>query len=144
MLRARLFALVLVSLSWGVACGPVPACLPGLRFPQNFNSPYKSANIIDFWKRWHITLSRFITNYLYTPILWSFRNPDYPALNVQMARLLVERGQPAAARDHLLAANRQDPFDPEIHAGLAAVHEATGDAAAAERENKFARLLSGH
>ena len=29
----------------------------GIRFPMNFNSPYKAANIIDFWRRWHITLS---------------------------------------------------------------------------------------
>ena len=43
-----------------------------IRLPENFNSPYKAANIIDFWKRWHITLSNFITTYLYTPILRSF------------------------------------------------------------------------
>ena len=41
--------------------------------PRNFNSPYKAASIIDFWKRWHMTLSTFITQYLYTPILRSFR-----------------------------------------------------------------------
>ena len=40
--------------------------------PINFNSPYKAVNIIDFWKRWHITLSNFVTTYLYTPILRSF------------------------------------------------------------------------
>jgi len=39
--------------------------------PINFNSPYKAVNIIDFWKRWHISLSNFITTYLYTPILRS-------------------------------------------------------------------------
>jgi D-alanyl-lipoteichoic acid acyltransferase DltB (MBOAT superfamily) len=43
-----------------------------IRLPENFNSPYKAVNIIDFWKRWHITLSNFITTYLYTPILRSF------------------------------------------------------------------------
>ncbi|MGL5049955.1 MAG: MBOAT family O-acyltransferase, partial [Fusobacteriaceae bacterium] len=36
--------------------------------PLNFNSPYKSTNIQDFWKRWHMTLGRFLTNYLYIPI----------------------------------------------------------------------------
>ena len=40
--------------------------------PINFNSPYKALNVIDFWKRWHISLSNFITTYLYTPILRSF------------------------------------------------------------------------
>jgi tetratricopeptide (TPR) repeat protein len=70
-------------------------------------------------------------------------NPDYPALNLQLARLLVERQDWAAAREHLLAANRQDPFDPEIHAGLARVLEAEGEKAAAQRETRFAALLSG-
>jgi len=40
--------------------------------PVNFNSPYKAKNIIDFWKRWHITLTNFITTYVYTPLLKSF------------------------------------------------------------------------
>jgi len=40
--------------------------------PVNFNSPYKAANIIDFWKRWHMSLSGFITTYLYSPILSCF------------------------------------------------------------------------
>jgi len=37
----------------------------GIRLPINFNSPYKASSIIDFWKRWHITLSRFLREYLY-------------------------------------------------------------------------------
>lgn len=36
--------------------------------PLNFNSPYKAVNIQDFWKRWHMTLGRFLTNYLYIPL----------------------------------------------------------------------------
>lgn len=36
--------------------------------PANFNSPYKSLNIIDFWRRWHITLSTFLRDYLYFPL----------------------------------------------------------------------------
>jgi D-alanyl-lipoteichoic acid acyltransferase DltB (MBOAT superfamily) len=39
-----------------------------IRLPQNFDSPYKAANIQDFWRRWHITLSRFMRNYLYIPL----------------------------------------------------------------------------
>ena len=39
----------------------------GLRLPLNFNMPYKSKSIIDFWKRWHITLTKFFTFYLYSP-----------------------------------------------------------------------------
>ena len=36
--------------------------------PINFNSPYKSTNIQEFWKKWHMTLGRFLTNYLYIPL----------------------------------------------------------------------------
>jgi alginate O-acetyltransferase complex protein AlgI len=36
--------------------------------PQNFNSPYQSANIVEFWRRWHMTLSRFLRDYLYIPL----------------------------------------------------------------------------
>jgi tetratricopeptide (TPR) repeat protein len=70
---------------------------------------------------------------------WS---PDYAALHVHLARLLVHREQWAQARDHLLLANRQDPFDPEIHAGLARALAALGDPGGASREERFARILS--
>jgi alginate O-acetyltransferase complex protein AlgI len=39
-----------------------------IRFPFNFNSPYKSSSIIDFWQRWHMTLTAYIMDYLYSPI----------------------------------------------------------------------------
>jgi len=39
-----------------------------VRLPLNFNSPYKAKNIIDFWRRWHITLSTFLRDYLYIPL----------------------------------------------------------------------------
>lgn len=40
----------------------------GLEIPVNFNSPYRARNIVDFWKRWHITLNRFFTTYVYIPL----------------------------------------------------------------------------
>jgi D-alanyl-lipoteichoic acid acyltransferase DltB (MBOAT superfamily) len=40
----------------------------GVRLPINFDSPYKATSIIDFWRRWHITLSRFLKDYLYVPL----------------------------------------------------------------------------
>lgn len=40
----------------------------GVRLPLNFHSPYKAVNIIDFWRRWHMTLSRFLRDYLYIPL----------------------------------------------------------------------------
>ena len=39
-----------------------------IKFPMNFNSPYKAASIIDYWARWHMTLTRYLTAYLYNPI----------------------------------------------------------------------------
>lgn len=40
----------------------------GIVLPQNFNSPYKARDIIDFWRRWHMTLSRFLRDYVYIPL----------------------------------------------------------------------------
>ena len=45
------------------------ARLLGITLPANFNSPLKSSSIIEFWSRWHITLTRFITSYIYTPLV---------------------------------------------------------------------------
>ncbi len=44
------------------------ALMIGIRFPLNFNSPYKAASIVDFWRCWHMTLSRFLRDYLYIPL----------------------------------------------------------------------------
>ena len=53
------------------------ALLFNIKLPLNFNSPYKATGIIDFWQRWHITLTSFLTNYIYTPILRSFKNLNF-------------------------------------------------------------------
>ena len=44
------------------------ARLFGVKLPFNFNSPLKATNIIDFWSRWHVTLTRFLTAYIFTPL----------------------------------------------------------------------------
>ncbi len=44
------------------------ALLLGFRFPDNFNAPYVATSIQDFWRRWHITLSRWLRDYLYIPL----------------------------------------------------------------------------
>ncbi len=49
-----------------MACGI--GLLFNIKLPQNFNSPYKSLSIRDFWKRWHMTLTRFLTKYIYIPL----------------------------------------------------------------------------
>ncbi len=40
----------------------------GVRFPDNFNAPYRATDLRDFWRRWHMTLSRLIRDYLYIPL----------------------------------------------------------------------------
>ena len=44
------------------------ALIFGIRLPINFNSPYRALSIVEFWRRWHITLSRFLRDYLYIPL----------------------------------------------------------------------------
>lgn len=47
------------------------ARLFGIRLPMNFNAPLKASSIIDFWARWHISLTRFLTDYVYNPVVLS-------------------------------------------------------------------------
>lgn len=51
------------------------AWMLGIDIPQNFNAPLRSRSISEFWQRWHISLSNFITEYLYNPLLRSFGTP---------------------------------------------------------------------
>jgi alginate O-acetyltransferase complex protein AlgI len=44
------------------------ALLMGFRFPQNFDHPYRAASLQEFWRRWHMTLSRWLRDYLYIPL----------------------------------------------------------------------------
>jgi alginate O-acetyltransferase complex protein AlgI len=48
------------------------ALMLGIEIPRNFDAPYRSKSIVEFWQRWHISLTNFITTYLYTPILKTF------------------------------------------------------------------------
>jgi alginate O-acetyltransferase complex protein AlgI len=56
--------------------------------PLNFNSPYKSRNIIEFWRRWHMTLSRFLRDYLYIPLGGGRRGTARRYLNLMITMLL--------------------------------------------------------
>ena len=49
--------------------------LLGFDFPENFNQPYRSANITEFWRRWHMTLSRWFRDYVYIPLGGNRRGP---------------------------------------------------------------------
>ncbi len=60
----------------------------GIKFPLNFNSPYKAENIIDFWRRWHMTLSRFLRDYLYIPLGGNRKGKLRRYLNLMITMLL--------------------------------------------------------
>ncbi len=54
----------------------------GVRIPENFNWPYLSRNIAEFWRRWHISLGRWIFDYIYTPLGGSLKGEYRTALNL--------------------------------------------------------------
>ncbi len=54
----------------------------GFTFPENFNYPYIAKSITDFWRRWHMTLSRWFRDYLYIPLGGNKKGPFRQALNI--------------------------------------------------------------
>lgn len=60
----------------------------GIRLPFNFDSPYKARNISDFWRRWHMTLSRFLRDYLYIPLGGNRKGPVRRYVNLLTTMLL--------------------------------------------------------
>ncbi len=60
----------------------------GILLPLNFASPYQATSIIDFWRRWHITLSRFLKDYLYIPLGGNRKGPIRRYLNLIMTMIL--------------------------------------------------------
>jgi alginate O-acetyltransferase complex protein AlgI len=60
----------------------------GVRLPLNFHSPYKAENIAEFWRRWHMTLSRFLRDYLYIPLGGNRRGPWRRHINLMTTMVL--------------------------------------------------------
>ncbi len=60
----------------------------GLVLPINFDAPYRAVSVRDFWRRWHITLSRFLRDYLYIPLGGNRRGAARQAVNVMVTMLL--------------------------------------------------------
>jgi alginate O-acetyltransferase complex protein AlgI len=60
----------------------------GIHLPVNFNSPYKAVNIVDFWRRWHITLSQFLRDYLYIPLGGNRHGPTRRHVNLFLTMVL--------------------------------------------------------
>ncbi len=63
-------------------------CMFGIKLPVNFDSPYQATNIIDFWRRWHMTLSRFLKNYLYFPLGGNRRGKSRQYFNLMITMVL--------------------------------------------------------
>lgn len=60
----------------------------GITLPYNFDSPYKAHSIIEFWRRWHMTLSRWLRDYLYIPLGGARKGPLRRVLNLFLTMLL--------------------------------------------------------
>jgi alginate O-acetyltransferase complex protein AlgI len=64
------------------------ALLLGFKFPQNFDSPYSAVSLQDFWRRWHMTLSRWLRDYLYIPLGGSRKGRVRTYVNLMITMLL--------------------------------------------------------
>jgi D-alanyl-lipoteichoic acid acyltransferase DltB (MBOAT superfamily) len=64
------------------------ALMMGVHLPANFDSPYKARNIAEFWRRWHMTLSRFLRDYLYIPLGGNRRGRLRQQANLMVTMLL--------------------------------------------------------
>ncbi len=64
------------------------ALILGFRLPVNFNSPYKANSVSDFWKRWHISLSRWLKDYLYIPLGGNRKGSIRTGINLMITMLL--------------------------------------------------------
>lgn len=60
----------------------------GIDLPRNFNSPYRACSITEFWKRWHMTMTRFFTQYLYIPLGGSRKGFARTCINTMIVFLL--------------------------------------------------------
>jgi D-alanyl-lipoteichoic acid acyltransferase DltB (MBOAT superfamily) len=64
------------------------ALLLGIRFPQNFDRPYRARSFRDFWRRWHMTLSRFLRDFVYIPLGGNRRGRRRAMVNVMLTMTL--------------------------------------------------------
>jgi len=85
----------------------------GIHFPVNFHSPYKAENISEFWKRWNITLSTFLRDYLYIPLGGNRHGEGRRIFNVMLTMLVGGLWHGAATRFVLWGA---------MHGGFLVVH----------------------
>ena len=63
-----------------------------IKLPINFNSPYKQMNTSLLWKNWHMTVTKFITHYIYMPIVMSFKNLNYLKVFISISLTMILAG----------------------------------------------------
>src|SRR5207247_10345956 len=63
------------------------ALLLGFEFPQNFAAPYTAVSLQDFWRRWHMTLSRWLRDYLYIPLGGNWKARMFPSRHLLLTML---------------------------------------------------------
>lgn len=100
----------------------------GFKFPENFNSPYKSKSITEFWRRWHISLSSFLRDYLYIPLGGNRLGSGRTYANLMIVMLLGGLWHGAQWTFVVWGA---------IHGGMLALERLMG------RDSLYARLPSG-
>lgn len=79
------FALVYLNFSGASDLAIGAARLFGIHVRENFNAPFLATNIQDFWRRWHISLGNFVTQYVYVPLIKNFGQPAQATIIVFLA-----------------------------------------------------------
>ncbi len=101
---AYLFALQLYADFSGLTDIAIGAgCLFGVRAPKNFDSPFYAANIQDFWRRWHMTLTDWLRRYLFTPLHLTLRDLGRVGLLIAIAANMLAIGLWHGARLNYVA-----------------------------------------
>ena len=110
------------------------ALLLGFRLPLNFNSPYKAINITDFWRRWHISLSSWLRDYLYIPLGGNRKGKFNTYRNLFITMLLGGLWHGAAWRFIFWGA---------MHGGALAVHKLYAGLPFSRPKNSFFNIVAG-
>src|SRR5262249_48421845 len=96
----------------------------GFHFPENFDQPYRSASITEFWRRWHMTLTRWFRDYLYIPLGGNRRGPVRTCVNLATVFLLCGLWHGASLNFVIWGA---------YHGALLGIESGLGDAGAGGR-----------
>ncbi|MBF0417685.1 MAG: MBOAT family protein [Magnetococcales bacterium] len=113
----------------------------GVRLPANFNSPYKAQNISEFWRRWHMSLSRFLHDYLYIPLGGNRKGPSRRYANL-MATMVLGGIWHGAAWNFVAWGPLHGGYLAIHHAWLGLLHRIVGSAPSGIAERIAAHSLT--